>query len=199
MLSARLLRGGRCTTKSVAQQSGASDPERVEDITSAPFIIFANVIFEDGSSIRLERELQLEKGGAPDAEIKDPITTRRKPILIAVDDDEDVLGAIDRDLRNQYGRDYLIRRASSGRVALEQLRAWKAEGERVALILTDLRMGEINGIQLLARAAEICPRAKRALITAFADVSSAIQAINSVGLHRYILKPWDPPAENLYP
>jgi thioredoxin reductase (NADPH) len=122
-----------------------------------------------------------------------------KPYLLCVDDDPDVLRGIERDLRRKYGSDYRVLRAESGKAALEALQQLKDRKEDVALLLADQRMPEMDGVTFLAAARELHPEARRVLLTAYADTSAAIAAINQVKLHHYLLKPWDPPEEHLYP
>jgi len=122
-----------------------------------------------------------------------------KPVLLTVDDDEGVSRAVARDLRRRYGEGHRIIRASSGKDALEALRELKLRGEQVAAMLADYRMPEMNGIEFLEQAMDLFPRARRALLTAYADTDAAIQAINLVDVDHYLLKPWDPPEEKLYP
>ncbi|GAA2429713.1 response regulator [Actinomadura vinacea] len=121
------------------------------------------------------------------------------PILLTVDDDPSVSRAVARDLRRQYGRDYRVMRAASGADALDALREIKLRGEKVAAILADYRMPQMNGIEFLEQAMDLFPLARRALLTAYADTEAAIQAINVVDVDHYLLKPWDPPEEKLYP
>ncbi len=118
---------------------------------------------------------------------------------MTVDDDPDVSRAVARDLRRQYGEQHRIVRAESGEAALDALRQMKLRGDLVAVILADYRMPELNGIEFLERAMDIYPGARRALLTAYADTGAAIDAINVVDLDYYLLKPWDPPEEKLYP
>lgn len=122
-----------------------------------------------------------------------------KPVLLTIDDDPDVLRAIERDLRKQYAENYRILRAESGPAALDLLGKLEQRNEAVALLLADHRMPQMNGIEFLAQAIKIFPDAKRVLLTAYADTDAAIQAINEIKLDHYLLKPWDPPVENLYP
>jgi thioredoxin reductase (NADPH) len=122
-----------------------------------------------------------------------------KPVLMTVDDDPGVSRAVARDLRRRYGQDHRIVRAESGRDALDALRELTLRGEPVAAILADYRMPEMNGIEFLEQAMDIAPHARRALLTAYADTDAAIQAINLVDVDHYLLKPWDPPEEKLYP
>lgn len=122
-----------------------------------------------------------------------------RPILLAVDDDVNVLEAVVQDLRRQYGAEYRIMRAASGQAALDTLRQVKAREEPVALMLSDQRMPGITGVEFLERSREIYPTAKRVLLTAYADTEAAIQAINTARIHYYLNKPWDPPEEKLYP
>ena len=122
-----------------------------------------------------------------------------KPILLAVDDDSDVLNAIARDLRTKYGRDFRVLRAESGKAALELLRELKERGSPVALLLSDQRMPGMDGVTFLSQTMEDFPKAKRALITAYADTEAAINAINRSQVHYYLVKPWDPPEEKLFP
>ncbi len=122
-----------------------------------------------------------------------------KPTILAVDDDPGVLASISRDLRSRYGHDYRIVRAESGPKAVDVLAELALRARPVALIATDQRMPEMTGVQMLARARQHAPDAKFLLLTAYADTDAAIQAINDVGLDYYLLKPWDPPAERLYP
>ena len=121
------------------------------------------------------------------------------PILLTVDDDPAVSRAVARDLRRRYGQDYRVVRASSGPDALEALRELKLRGDAVAAILADYRMPQMDGIAFLEQAMDLFPRARRALLTAYADTDAAIQAINVVDVDHYLLKPWDPPEEKLYP
>ena len=116
-----------------------------------------------------------------------------------MDDDPGVSRAVARDLRRRYGERHRIIRAESGATALDALRQMKLRGELVAVILADYRMPEMNGIEFLERAMDIYPGARRALLTAYADTGAAIDAINVVDLDHYLLKPWDPPEEKLYP
>ena len=119
--------------------------------------------------------------------------------ILTVDDDPGVSRAVARDLRRRYGGRYRIVRAESGADALEALRQMKLRGDLVAAILADYRMPEMNGIEFLERAMDIYPGARRVLLTAYADTGAAIDAINVVDLDHYLLKPWDPPEEKLYP
>ncbi len=122
-----------------------------------------------------------------------------KPVLLTVDDDPEVLRAIERDLRSHYSDRYRVMRASSGSAALSTLRELKARNNPVALLLADQRMPQMNGVGFLSEAMEIHPQAKRALLTAYADTNAAIDAINEARIHYYLMKPWDPPEEKLYP
>lgn len=127
------------------------------------------------------------------------IDTDRKPILLTVDDDPGVSRAVARDLRRHYGKAYRVLRTESGPQALETLRELKLRGDMVAVLLADHRMPEMSGLEFLEEAMDLFPRARRALLTAYADTDAAIQAINVVDLDHYLLKPWDPPEEKLYP
>src|SRR5262245_50286951 len=122
-----------------------------------------------------------------------------RPMLLTVDDDPSVSRAVARDLRRRYGQDHQIVRASSGAEALDALREIKLRGGRVAVMLADYRMPEVSGIEFLEAAMDLFPRARRALLTAYADTDAAIAAINVVDVDHYLLKPWEPPEEKLYP
>jgi thioredoxin reductase (NADPH) len=124
---------------------------------------------------------------------------RRRPAIVVVDDEPAVLAAVARDLRRGFGEHYRIVRAGSGDEALEALRELARRGEQVALLVADQRMPGLSGTDYLVRAREIVPGAKRVLLTAYADTEAAIQAINEVSLDYYLLKPWDPPEEKLFP
>jgi thioredoxin reductase (NADPH) len=122
-----------------------------------------------------------------------------KPVLLTVDDDPEVLRAIERDLRTRYADRYRVMRANSGSTALDTLRELKKRNNPVALLLADQRMPQMDGVGFLAEAMEMHPQAKRALLTAYADTNAAIDAINEARVHYYLMKPWDPPEEKLYP
>src|SRR5262250_1873354 len=122
-----------------------------------------------------------------------------KPILLSVDDDTDVLRAIERDLRSQYGADYRVMGSDSPESALNLLRDLKVRNDHVALLLADQRMPQMDGVEFLQSAMQIYPDAKRALLTAYADTNAAISAINEANINYFFLKPWDPPTEHLYP
>ncbi|HST72860.1 NAD(P)/FAD-dependent oxidoreductase [Kocuria rosea] len=119
--------------------------------------------------------------------------------IVSVDDDPGVSRAVARDLRRRYGEHYRIVRSSSGAEALEALRELKLRGSDVALLIADHRMPEMNGIEFLEHALDLFPTAKRMLLTAYADTGAAIDAINVIDLDHYLLKPWDPPEQKLYP
>src|SRR5215218_4594179 len=122
-----------------------------------------------------------------------------KPVLLTVDDDREVLRAIERDLRRKYGGDYRVLRAGSGQEALDIVRELKLRNTPVAFFLVDQRMPGLSGVDFLRQAITLFPDAKRVLLTAYADTDAAIAAINEAGVNHYLLKPWDPPEENLYP
>src|SRR5690242_5996888 len=122
-----------------------------------------------------------------------------KPVLLTVDDDPEVLRAIERDLRGHYANRYRVMRANSGSSALSTLRELKARNNPVALLLADQRMPQMNGVGFLSEAMELFPQAKRALLTAYADTNAAIDAINEARIHYYLMKPWDPPEDKLFP
>src|SRR3979411_2197554 len=122
-----------------------------------------------------------------------------KPILLTVDDDPDVLRAIERDLRSQYGAAYRVISSDSPEGALGVLKGLKVRNDGVALLLADHRMPHMDGVAFLQEARQIFPNAKRALLTAYADTNAAISAINQANLDYFFMKPWDPPSEHLYP
>src|SRR3954469_19053914 len=122
-----------------------------------------------------------------------------RPVLLTVDDDVSVSRSVARDLRRRYGEHYRVVRAEDPGQALDALREVKLRGDAVAAILADYRMPNMNGIEFLEQAMDLFPRARRALLTAYADTDAAIAAINVVDVDHYLLKPWDPPEEKLYP
>ena len=122
-----------------------------------------------------------------------------KPIIVTVDDEILVLNAISRDLRKHFGGEYRIIKANSGTEALDTLRQLKQRNDPVALILSDQRMPGMSGTEYLAQAEKFYPDARKVLLTAYADTEAAITSINDIGLDHYLMKPWDPPDQNLYP
>jgi thioredoxin reductase (NADPH) len=140
-----------------------------------------------------------EPGAAPRP--AEPGAAPRPPrtAIVTVDDDPGVSRAVARDLRRRYGETHRIVRAESGGAALDALSQLKLRGDLVAVILADYRMPQMNGIEFLERAMDVYPGARRVLLTAYADTGAAIDAINIVDLDHYLLKPWDPPEEKLYP
>ena len=134
-----------------------------------------------------------------EAEQRDDREQRRRPAIVAVDDEPAVLAAVSRDLRRGFGNRYRVMRAGSGPDGLELLKQVRARGDQVALLVADQRMPGLSGTDYLVKARELVPDAKRVLLTAYADTEAAIQAINEVALDYYLLKPWDPPEEQLFP
>jgi len=122
-----------------------------------------------------------------------------KPVIFAIDDDPSVLNSVERDLRTQYGQEYRILPINSGKAALEYLNKLEQRNETVALFLVDQRMPEMNGVEFLSEAIKTYPQAKRVLLTAYADTQAAIDSINEIRLDYYLMKPWHPPEERLYP
>jgi thioredoxin reductase (NADPH) len=122
-----------------------------------------------------------------------------KPVILAVDDDRDVLAAVERDLRARYRSAYRILAANSSREALDTVQELKRRNAPVALFLVDQRMPGMTGTEFLIEALKLYPETLRVLLTAYADTSAAISAINDIGLNHYLMKPWDPPEERLYP
>ena len=122
-----------------------------------------------------------------------------KPVIVTVDDDQEVLNAVERDLRRHFQADYRILKAVSGPEALETTRQLKGRNAAVALFLVDERMPQMSGTQFLTEARKLYPDARKVLLTAYADSEAAIAGINAVGLDHYLMKPWDPPEQHLYP
>jgi len=122
-----------------------------------------------------------------------------KPVIFTIDDDVSVLNSIERDLRAHYGQNYRILPIDSGKAALDYLKKLQQRNETVALFLVDQRMPEMSGVEFLEQAIKGYPQAKRVLLTAYADTQAAIDSINEVGLDYYLMKPWHPPQERLYP
>lgn len=122
-----------------------------------------------------------------------------KPTILTVDDDPEVLLAVERDLRRRYADRYRVLRADSGMTALEALRGLKQRDDAVGLLLADQRMPQMTGVEFMGEAMKLYPDARRVLLTAYADTDAAIRAINEAAVHHYLLKPWDPPEEHLYP
>lgn len=122
-----------------------------------------------------------------------------KPIILLIDDEPEVLQAVERDIRHKYGKEYRVMKAISGHEGLSILQRVAVRNEQVALFLSDHRMPQMNGIEFLKEAEDIFPAAKRILLTAYADSTAAIQAINDIKLDYYLMKPWDPPTQHLYP
>ncbi len=122
-----------------------------------------------------------------------------RPVLLTVDDNPQVVQAIKRDLRHQYGKRFRILKAESGQKALELVKQLKLRNETVALLLVDQRMPQMSGVELLEQSIDIFPEAKRVLLTAYADTEAAIRSINKAKIDYYLMKPWDPPEEHLYP
>src|SRR5256885_1471295 len=127
------------------------------------------------------------------------MASERRPAIVAVDDEAPVLAAVARDLRRGFGERYRILRAGSGAEALDVLKELLKRGDQVALLVADQKMPGLSGTEYLVEARKIVPEAKRVLLTAYADTEAAISAINDVSLDYYLLKPWDPPEEQLYP
>lgn len=122
-----------------------------------------------------------------------------KPYILSVDDEPQVLNAVNRDLRRHYQREYRILKSGSGQEALDTLQQLKERNDPVALLLADHRMPEMTGTEFLSEAMKLYPEARRVLLTAYADTEAAIVSINDIGLDYYLMKPWDPPEQNLYP
>ena len=127
------------------------------------------------------------------------LSTMAKTAILAVDDDPQVLAAVARDLRQRYGKDYRVVRAASGAEALEAIGDLQGRGDEVAVLVADQRMPQMTGTQFLIKAKAAYPGAKTVLLTAYADTEAAISAINEIALDHYLLKPWDPPEDRLYP
>ncbi|MBL8219609.1 MAG: response regulator, partial [Bryobacterales bacterium] len=122
-----------------------------------------------------------------------------KPVLLAVDDDPQVLAAVRRDLRSQYREQYMVMSAASGEEALATVRELKSRGDSLAMVVSDQRMPGMLGVEVLARVREVYPLARRVLLTAYSDIEAAVRAINDAHLDHYFSKPWTPPEERLYP
>src|ERR687890_2204402 len=122
-----------------------------------------------------------------------------KPVILTIDDDPAVIGAIDRDLRHQYRHEYRVMKASSPGEGLETAQALAARNTPIAMFIVDQRMPEMSGIEVLREAMKLHPQSRRVLLTAYADTEVAIQGINEIGLDHYLMKPWDPPEMRLYP
>jgi thioredoxin reductase (NADPH) len=141
----------------------------------------------------------LASSATPHAGPADAPASDRRPAIVAVDDEPPVLAAVARDLRRGFGDRYRVLRATSGPEGLELVRRMRTRGDQVAMLIADQRMPTMPGTDYLVAARRLAPDAKRVLLTAYADTEAAIAAINEVGLDYYLLKPWDPPEEQLFP
>src|SRR3954467_10996056 len=141
--------------------------------------------------------MAITEARAPGAEAE--ARRERRPAIVAVDDEPAVLAAVARDLRRGFGERFRILRAGSGDDALDLLKELRKRGDQVALLVADQKMPGLSGTEYLVEARKVVPEAKRVLLTAYADTEAAISAINDVSLDYYLLKPWDPPEEQLYP
>lgn len=166
---------------------------KIADVASGSFTIFARIRLASGADLRLEKRLEL---GPDNNEHSHP---RHRPIILAVDDDVNVLEAVIQDLRRRYGASFRMMRASSGKEALETLQMAKDAGDEVALIVSDQRMPEMLGVRFVTLAKQCFPLAKVLLLTAYLDAETAVEAINVGKVDYYFTKPWDPPEEKLYP
>jgi CheY-like chemotaxis protein len=163
------------------------------DTTSSAFTLFARIRFIDGRDLRTEVRLPVTPN--------EPATASgalKRPVILLVEDDEAVLQALLRDLA-RYRRSFSLRRANSGQEALQILSAAKQAQEQVALIISDERMPGMRGMEYLAIAAQLHPNSKKMLLTAYLDAGVAISGINVCRIDYYLMKPWDPPEEKLYP
>jgi thioredoxin reductase (NADPH) len=122
-----------------------------------------------------------------------------RPVLLTVDDDPQVIRAIERDLRQKYGKRFRVLKVESGQKALELVKQLKLRNETLALLLVDQRMPQMSGVAFLEQVMNIFPEAKRVLLTAYADTEAAIRSINKAKIDYYLMKPWDPSEEHLYP
>src|SRR6476660_9931924 len=122
-----------------------------------------------------------------------------RPVLLTVDDDPQVVRAIERDLRQHYGKRFRVLKAESGQKALQLVKQLKLRNDALALLLVDQRMPNLSGVDFLEQALNIYPETKRVLLTAYADTEAAIRSINKAKIDYYLMKPWDPPEEHLYP
>ena len=123
----------------------------------------------------------------------------KNPVLLVVDDDAQVLSAVRRDLRGRYRDGYTIMGAASGEQALDTARELKSRGDELAMIISDQRMPGMLGVEVLAKAREVFPLARRVLLTAYSDIDAAVRGINEAHLDHYLSKPWEPPEERLFP
>ena len=158
-------------------------PQSPTDLTSGP------TRGTGGADVRPERRTRRDGEAPRDA----------KPVILTVDDDPSVSRAVARDLRRRYAADYRVVRAETGSDALDVIKEVVLRGEQVAVLLADYRMPQMNGVEFLESAMDLVPQARRALLTAYADTNAAIAAINVVDVDHYLLKPWEPPEEKLYP
>ena len=166
---------------------------KIADVASGSFTVFARIKLTSGGYLKMERRLSRDSADHGLSH------QRAKPIILAVDDDAGVIEAVIQDLRRRYGASFRLLRATSGQEGLEILQKAKAAGGDVALILSDQRMPGIRGVEFLSLAAQYYPLAKIALLTAYLDAEAAISAINICKIDYYLMKPWDPPEEKLYP
>jgi thioredoxin reductase (NADPH) len=156
------------------------------------YVVWGVAVWLSGRPCRRDPVARVRTVTSPDA-------TARRPALLVVDDEPPVLRAVQRDLRGRFGEDYRVLRAGSGAEAEELMRELRRRGEALALVLADQRMPGMTGVELLEAARDVFPKAKRALLTAYADTDAAIAAINQAQIDYYLQKPWDPPEERLYP
>lgn len=166
----------------------------VEDTTSSTFTLFGRIRFLDGRDLRIEVRLD-----AATEEQRAASAGLRRPIILLVEDDDSVLEALSQDLRRRYRHSFNIKRANSGKDALDTLGAAKEVHDQVALIISDERMPEMRGMEFLAIAAQLHPNAKKMILSAYCDAETAIRGINVCRIDYYLDKPWDPPEEKLYP